>query len=275
VEEIGIFLICAVVGFTALRQSFFLKNKLHGSFDEVLPYILGLGFVVLSAAYIASPLIPWGIGFLPQWLGKIFQCPTDGLMANVSWRDIDAIWIAWIFARSFAWIIDSCARVHFVFTTRFFKWGQVNEAFKEHLLRRIIEDEGDDFQKLQLVATTTERKLLVTLTNDRLYYGIPRFEARHPKRLLHHNAYRQLRLLPLLSGYRDRVTKKVCLTDAHPPSSRNTKIASHESLLEVPYDKIVSFQYVDVKFLMANVKISDDLKSYFKEQAAKKKLKRS
>jgi hypothetical protein len=236
---------------------------------------LGLGFIVLSAAYLTAPLIPWGIELLPQWLEKVFQCPTDGLMANVSWRDIDAIWIAWIFARCFAWFVDFCARIHFVFTTGFFKWGQVTEAFRKHLLRQIIEDEGDDFQKLQLVATTTERKLLVTLTNDRLYYGMPRFEARHPKRLLHHNAYRQLRLLPLLSGYRDRVTKKVCLTDAHPPSIGKTKNASQESLLEVPYDKIVSLQYIDVKFLIANVKISPDLKAFFKDQAAKKKQNQS
>jgi hypothetical protein len=282
VEEIGVFLVAAVVGFFTLERSFILKTKLHGSFDEVLPYVLGLGFLVLSIGYWLAPWLGSLMNLATQITGVSFKCPAGGLMEKVSWRDIDAVWVAILLFPLVGASFDLLGFVGFSWTYRHVflrasrrglvknRWGLMRKQFKQNAIRKVIEEEGDDLQKLQLVATTTQRNLLVTLTNNRIYYGIPTFEERHPKRTFRHGCYRQLQLQPLISGYRDKAEKRVHLTDAHPPPIKSGSTGPI-SLLEIPYDKIVSLQYVDSKFLIDNAEIDPRLKTFFDEQAKKRK----
>jgi hypothetical protein len=73
--------------------------------------------------------------------------------------------------------------------------------------------------------------------------------------LLSHGNFRHLRLVPLLSGYRDNERKKVTLTDSHPAHDGSSK---SRSLIEIPYDQIVSLQLVNASFLFQNAVMDED-----------------
>lgn len=258
-EEIGIFLVCAVIGFAAARTSVTLRNKLHGSFDEVLPSVVILGAGILYLGYgLARP-----IDHLALWVEKHatflhLEVHEKGFVSLLSWRDIDAMFGGLFLAAVVGRAIDRVAvfdfvrkrkNLHYVhFVTRY---KIVRSMYIDTVLASIIEEEGDDFHKLLLQADREKKRILVTLQNHRLYYGIAVFKHRHPKLLGSHLAYRQLRLVPLLSGYRDNTERKVCLTDMHPPFMDSTsKKASSRSVVEIPYSHIISLQFVDVRFLL-------------------------
>jgi hypothetical protein len=147
----------------------------------------------------------------------------------------------------------------------------VSEGYENNLLARIISEEGDDFQRLQLESFGRREHVLVTLSNQRIYYGITTFEARHPKVRASHGEFRQLQIIPLISGFRDNKTKGVHLTDAHPPSfekKRQTSKTKLRSMIDIPYSQIVSMQFVDTAFLLKNAVQSAKFSEAIKIQIA-------
>jgi hypothetical protein len=264
VEEVGVFLIAGVVGYGALRWSFFLKTKLRGTFDEVLPYVLILGFAILCGAYWVAPWLGALMNLATIKTGISFQCPKDGLLENISWRDVDAVWMAAPVSLLVALVIDGVVLLRIGVKSK--TWGrELLSLAAGFVLIDQIEEDGDDFEQFRMGATYEDRQILVTLTNNRLYYGQPTFEPRHPKKLVDHGSYRQLRMEPLLSGYRDKEKLQVYFTDMHPVGREKP------SLLEIPYDKILSLQTVDPDFLMDNAKMEPQVSAlFFSEETSKK-----
>jgi len=281
VEEIGIFLICAVLGYATVRLSILLKHKLHGSFDEVLPYIIILGSVVLYVGYGLAQFVA-RFALSVEWPGILsFTYPDKGLLSLMSAEDVNAMFSSLIVAFIVAKIIDLFAVWLYARMTKKLSFKQIflsprltASRYEKYLLSRIIAKDGDDFQKLQFDAVRRRQYLLVTLTNQRIYYGMSTFEARHPQLVSSHGDFRQLQIIPLLSGYRDNDKRKVHLTDTHPPTFRRKtttqKARLGPSLIEIPYAKIVTMQYVDISFLLKNAIKTSDFMASLKAQSSEK-----
>lgn len=97
-----------------------------------------------------------------------------------------------------------------------------------------------EFEKVVRQAINEERILLVTLDNNKAYIGLPAdtFDFSHPD-----TAKKHLRIVPVMSGYRDSVTMELNITTDY-----SAALEAHEESLAIviPVEKIAALQNFDL-----------------------------